>query len=263
MEITEAVHFLNGSAYAMRLSSGHLIEVTDTFLPIDTKFCVNGINRSSNPDPGSRNDRWMIGVSCMSGCPVRCKFCATGQLAKCKLLTPAEIAAQVMFVLERHPSIDPNLCSEFKINYTRMGEPFLNLNAVQRAISAISAMFPKTHHYVSTIGLTGSDFSWIEGNTTLQISLHSLDEDRRHELIPFGHRLMSIRELGMIRTNSNLKTTLNLTLVDMADFDIDKLKEYFDPKYFFVKLSPINENAVSRANNLGAGVLGGADELLG
>ena len=67
--------------------------------------------------------------------------------------------------------------------------------------------------------------------------------------------LMSIPELGSIRTKSNLKTTLNMTLVDTEDFDIDKLKKYFDPEYFFIKLSPINENIVSKANNMGSGII--------
>jgi 23S rRNA (adenine2503-C2)-methyltransferase len=52
-----------------------------------------------------------------------------------------------------------------------------------------------------------------------------------------------------------LKTTLNLTLVDEADFDIGKLKQYFDPEFFFVKLSPINPNDVSETNGLGNGVV--------
>ena len=39
---------------------------------------------------------------------------------------------------------------------------------------------------------------------------------------------MSIEELGQIRTKSNLKTTINLTLVDESDFDADKLEKYFE-----------------------------------
>lgn len=110
------------------------------------------------------------------------------------------------------------------------------------------------HHYISTIGIKGSDFSWIKDNITLQLSLHSLDEDRRADLIPIKG-LMSLEELGSIRTESNLKTTLNMTLVDFADFDIKKLEKYFDKDYFFIKLSPINENDISRENDMGAGII--------
>ena len=41
-----------------------------------------------------------------------------------------------------------------------------------------------------------------------------------------------------------------MTLVDENDFDINLLKEYFDPEYFFIKLSPLNKNIVSESNNL-------------
>ena len=173
----------------------------------------------------------MIGVSCMSGCPVRCKFCATGNLPKYRNLTGQEIFDQVEFAIEKGGA-NPLEAKEFKINYTRMGEPFLNIEAIKEAITLIDAKYPNTHHYVSTIGIKGSDFSWIKDNVTLQLSLHSLDEDRRNDLIPFKNK-MSIKELGEVVTQSNLKTTLNLTLVDEKDFNIDLLKEYFD-SYNFV-----------------------------
>ena len=99
------------------------------------------------------------------------------------------------------------------------------------------------------IFIKGSDFSWIKGNTTLQISLHSLDEKRRDELIPFKNK-MTIEELGQIRTNSNLKTTVNLTLVDTEDFDIEKLYKYFDPKYFFTSWTTCTDRFVLPSNML-------------
>ena len=112
----------------------------------------------------------------------------------------------------------------------------------------------RVHCYISTIGVKGTDFSWIKGNRTLQVSLHSLDEERRNELIPFKNK-MTIEELGQIRTQSDLKTTVNMTLVDVADFDINKLTKYFDPEYFFIKVSPINPNPISEKNNMGKGII--------
>ena len=70
---------------------------------------------------------------------------------------------------------------------------------------------------------------------------------------------MTISELGKIKTFSNLKTTLNMTLVDESDFNIDKLKENFDKDNFFIKLSPINPNEVSNNNHLGEGVIEGVN----
>ena len=252
--------FSNGTVYMLRTEDGYPLEVTDTFLPFYTKDAIGRKqNKLDNYELGDRHERWMIGVSCMSGCPVHCKFCATGQLKKWRNLTAEEIFQQVKFVLDKNAKYwDAYSSKEFKINYTRMGEPFLNIDAVKKAMRMVDEYLPeiKVHHYISTIGVQGSDFSWIKDNITLQISLHSLDENRRNDLIPFSKK-MSIEQLGQIRTQSNLKTTVNMTLVDEADFDIDILKRYFDPKYFFIKLSPINPNAVSEKNNMGDGIVEG------
>jgi len=61
---------------------------------------------------------------------------------------------------------------------------------------------------------------------------------------------MSLEEMGQVRTKSNLKTTINLTLTRPEDFDINKLKKYFDPEYFFIKLSPLNTSDITIKNNI-------------
>ena len=255
MKIKRQKTFANGIVYALETDDGYPIETTDTFLPYYTKNAIGKRdNVLQNSDVGSRKERWMIGVSVMSGCPVRCKFCATGNLKRWRNLTADEIIAQIDFILSQNPDFNPAEAKEFKINYTRMGEPFLNIEAVKEAIRRITERWPNTHHYVSTIGLTDSDFSWIQGNITLQLSLHSLDEERRNDLIPLGKK-MTIAELGKVRTNSNLKTTVNLTLVDEKDFNITRLQEVFPKELFFIKLSPINPNSISVANKLGDGII--------
>jgi 23S rRNA (adenine2503-C2)-methyltransferase len=263
MKLIDSRSFKNGNVYALRLADGMMVETTETFLPYYTKDCINEhTNQLKDGDLGSRKERWMIGVSCMSGCPCRCKFCATGSMPKWRNLTADEIVDQVLFAIEaagKEP-IDPFMAREFKINYTRMGEPFLNIEAVKRAIEMIERLWPRTHHYISTIGIKDSDFRWIQDNITLQVSLHSCNDARRNELIPFP-RKMTIPELGAIRTLSRLKTTLNMTLLDDDDFDIGILKEHFHREHFFVKLSPINPNEFSKRNGLGNGAIEAVDIL--
>lgn len=255
--------FANGIVYLLKTEDGYPLEVTDTFLPSYTKNAIgNKQNALNSIDLGSRDERWMIGVSTMSGCPVGCKFCATGTLKKCRNLTAEEIVEQVTFIIAKQKAtLVENLVlgkrtGEFKINYTRMGSPFLNIEEVKKAISVIDTIYypTKVHHYISTIGIKGADYSWIKDNITLQFSVHSFNEEYRDYLIPYKHKI-SLEEMGKIRTNSNLKTTLNLTLARPEDFDIDRLKQWFDPKYFFIKISPINENDVSKSNNMGTGVI--------
>ena len=255
--------FANGIVYLLETGDGYPLEVTDTFLPSYTKDAMgNKQNALNSVDLGDREERWMIGVSTMSGCPVGCKFCATSTLKKCRNLTAEEIVEQVTFIVAKQKaSTVENLVlgkrnGEFKVNYTRMGEPFLNIENVKKAISTIDTIChpTKVHHYISTIGVKGADYSWIKDNITLQFSVHSFDEEYRDWLIPYKHKI-SLEEMGKVRTNSNLKTTLNLTLARPEDFDIEKLKQWFDPKYFFIKLSPINTNSVAENNNMGAGVI--------
>jgi 23S rRNA (adenine2503-C2)-methyltransferase len=259
MKLLDSRHFANGSVYALETEDEFPVEVTDTFLPFYTKDAVGRKqNALKDSNFGNRTERWMVGVSCMSGCPVRCKFCATGQLKKWRSLTAQEIVDQVEFVIAKNPDYKFADAKEHKINYTRMGEPFLNIEAVKEAIRIIDAKYPGTHHYISTIGMKNADFSWIKDNVTLQVSLHSLDEDRRNDLIPITKK-MTIPELGQIRTGSNLKTTVNMTLVDDDDFDVEKLKANFEPDSFFIKLSPINPNPISDKNHMGDGVIEGVN----
>lgn len=261
MELVRQKSFRNGAVYALKTDDGFPVEVTDTFLPYYTKDAIGRKqNALKNTNIGDRSERWMIGVSCMSGFPVHCKFCATGKLKKWRNLTSKEIVDQICFVLNEEPRFSFVNAKEHKVNYTRMGEPFLNINAVKEAIERIDRVCPNTHHYVSTIGIKGSDFSWIKDNITLQISLHSLREDRRDWLIPYKNK-MTIEELGQIRTKSKNKTTVNLSLVDMADFDIDQLYKHFNPQHFFIKLSPINPNECSELYGMGTGAVQGINLL--
>lgn len=247
--------FANGKVYLLHTMDNMPVETTDTFLPYYTKEAIgNQQNKLRSTDLGSRKERWMIGVSVMSGCPVGCKFCATGKLKKWRNLTAEEMVAQVEFILAANPSIGPGDAKEFKINWTRMGEPFLNIAEVKRAMSMISKKYPNTHHYVSTIGIKKADYSWIKGNITLQFSVHSFDENYRDWLIPFKNKI-TLKDMGQIVTQSNLKTTLNLTMAREDDFDIEKLKSYFDKEKFFIKISPINENDISIANEMGKGII--------
>jgi 23S rRNA (adenine2503-C2)-methyltransferase len=250
--------FANGVVYLLETEDGYPLEVTDTFLPFYTKDAIGKHqNFLENGNLGSRKERWMIGVSTMSGCPVGCKFCATSKLNRCRSLTWQEIADQVWYIYSKNiTTCDLTKTKEFKINYTRMGSPFLNIENVKKAIEVIDTMFPQitVHHYISTIGVKGADYSWIKDNITLQFSVHSFKEEYRDWLIPYKHKI-SLEEMGKVRTKSNLKTTLNLTLVRPEDFDIEKLKQWFDPKYFFIKLSPINTNEASEENSMGTGTI--------
>lgn len=66
-------------------------------------------------------------------------------------------------------------------------------------------------------------------------------------------------EIVFLCEHYKARAYINLTLVEESDFDADKLRQYFDPQHFFVKLSPINPNEVSDGNNLGKGIIEGVN----
>ena len=51
----------------------------------------------------------------MSGCPVRCKFCATGKIKKYRNLTATEIVEQVEFVMSKNPNYTFTDAKEYKM----------------------------------------------------------------------------------------------------------------------------------------------------
>ncbi len=96
MNIKRQKNFANGTVYCLELNDGKLIETTDTFLPYYTKDAIGRKqNKLDNYHLADRSERWMIGVSVMSGCPVRCKFCATGQMKGYRNLSADEIVEAV------------------------------------------------------------------------------------------------------------------------------------------------------------------------
>ena len=113
--------FKNGVVYCLQLEDGFLVETTDTFLPYYTKDAIGRHqNKLDNNELGDRTERWMIGVSTMSGCPVRCKFCATGNMKRYRNLTADEIVAQVEFAISHAGGCCVvQLCPSFIQIYTK------------------------------------------------------------------------------------------------------------------------------------------------
>ncbi|MBI4447985.1 radical SAM protein, partial [Candidatus Woesearchaeota archaeon] len=259
MRVHKHKKFKNGTVYALKLKDGNLIETTDTYLP---HYTINAVGRRSNslidPTFGDRSDRWMVGISTMSGCPVGCKFCATGKKFY-RNLTAEEMAQQVEFVVNKNKKFDPQKAKEFKILFTRMGEPALNKDEVNKAIKNIKRKYPKAVIALSTIGVNNSALAdWSElskkyGNIQLQFSIHSTSQAARQRLIPYNKKLnfKKIKEAGkkwMSIKNNCRKIGLNFTLLKGEEFSIKKLEKFFPKEQFFIKLSPLNKNRITIQN---------------
>ena len=212
--------------------------------------------------PLSLNDKWVLIISSMFGCPVKCKFCDAGNLYKGKLNLD-QIIAQIDFLVTRRFPDRFVPVKKFKIQFARTGEPSLN-NSVLAALSKLPEKYdaPGLLPTLSTIAPKGTESFFDEllsikkdlydERFQLQFSIHSSDRTVRDWLIPvekWGFR--KIAEYGKkFYGNRGRKITLNFSLAEDIPVEVDVLKYYFDPDDFIIKITPVNPTFKAAANNI-------------
>lgn len=134
-------------------------------------------------------DRTTACLSSQLGCPVACKFCASGLLGLKRNLSQGEILDQFLILRQRAVELGRRIGN---IVMMGMGEPLLNYNAVVGALEALNDAkgggIGARHLTISTIGMEkGVNRLAEEGRQyTLAFSLHAPDDAIRSALIPFA-----------------------------------------------------------------------------
>src|SRR3954465_9354591 len=131
-----------------------------------------------------RDGRRSLCLSSQSGCPLTCSFCATGQMAFGRNLTPSEILDQALH-FRRIEAVDHAV-------FMGMGEPMLNLDSVLSAARLLPDV-GITHRRttISTVGwLPGLRrfVDEVEQPIRLALSLHAPTDELRSELMPVNVR---------------------------------------------------------------------------
>ena len=134
------------------------------------------------------DQRLTVCVSSQVGCPMACRFCATGKDGLQRSLRTHEIVDQVLSVrevMDRRPS---------HIVFMGMGEPLLNSRAVLEAIRCLSddLGIGQRRITVSTVGVPQTLPQLAElaietlgrAQFTLAVSLHAPNQQLREDLIP-------------------------------------------------------------------------------
>ncbi len=131
-----------------------------------------------------KDGRRSICVSSQSGCPLTCRFCATGQMKFGRNLTASEILDQALHFRRIEP-IDHAV-------FMGMGEPMLNLDPVLEAARRLPDL--GITHRRTTISTVG----WLPGLTRfideveepirLALSLHAAGPALRSSLMPVNDR---------------------------------------------------------------------------
>lgn len=125
-------------------------------------------------------------LSTQVGCPLKCKFCATGQMGFIRNLTAGEIVCQILMMKKELPGHEGKL----NIVFMGMGEPLLNYENLKRALVTITSKkglsISPRNITVSTAGILNNircledDFPRIK----LSFSLNASDQKIRQSLMP-------------------------------------------------------------------------------
>jgi 23S rRNA (adenine2503-C2)-methyltransferase len=128
-------------------------------------------------------------VSSQVGCPLGCKFCATGQMGFKRNLVVDEIVDQILFW---NHQLYPKYTG--RVVFMGMGEPFLNWDNLIASLKIINSKdglnIGSRKISISTAGITPAiiGFADLDTEVNLAISLHSADQKTREFLMPIAKK---------------------------------------------------------------------------
>lgn len=167
-----------------------------------------------------KDGRNTVCVSCQSGCPVACAFCATGKLGLRRNLTASEIVDQVLhftrFLLPSGQSVS-------NIVFMGMGEPMLNAAAVKEAVTILT---DPEYMGMGDRRITLSSSGYVtqlkkfidEGyKGKLAISLHAPNQDIRLKIMPIA------------------KVFPFADVIGVGDYYIEKVRRRLSYEYILIK----------------------------
>jgi 23S rRNA (adenine2503-C2)-methyltransferase len=131
-------------------------------------------------------DRVSCCISSQVGCPMGCKFCATGLGGFDRNLTAGEIVGQYLLL----QGLSPRRISH--VVFMGMGEPLLNLKNVLKALHLMNTEIGVSYRRltVSTVGIVPQIYELADAQIPihLALSLHSPLDEVRNRLMPVNHK---------------------------------------------------------------------------
>jgi 23S rRNA (adenine2503-C2)-methyltransferase len=228
--------------FLFRLSDGALIETV--YIPQDF-----------GPDADTAGRRTVC-VSTQVGCPLDCRFCATGTMGFVRNLSAGEIVAQVLQVRAAVGSPLTNVV------FMGMGEPMLNYSEAMKAADILTAGLG-----IAARRITISTAGWVEGirrmgddrrRNKLAVSLHSVDNEVRTALMPVTRRysLDAVREaLAHYYACTKLRVTYEMIFFDGLNDrprDIQRLIRFARSLPSKINVIPYHSIAFRRPQGLGS-----------
>ena len=167
-----------------------------------------------------RDGRNTICVSCQSGCPVACAFCATGKLGLRRNLQASEIVDQVLHFARFLKPVNQTVSN---IVFMGMGEPMLNAAAVREAIAILTDPeymgMGDRRITISSSGYVTQLKKFIDDGYKgkLAISLHAPNQDVRLKIMPIA------------------KVFPFADVIGIGDYYIEKVRRRLSYEYILIK----------------------------
>lgn len=210
------------------------------------------------PQSSAGGSRYTACVSSQVGCPVGCGFCATGRSGFERNLEVHEIVGQVLLAahlvaVQGRQNLAPEGRGLTNVVFMGMGEPFLNYQAVVKAIRLVTdnegINIGQRHITVSTAGeVQGIRRLAEEGlQVTLAVSLHAARDELRNALVPMNRKypLSQLRDaLQYYTERTGRRVTLEYTLLDKVNTsreDALRLTQFARSLLVNINLIPYNE----------------------
>jgi 23S rRNA (adenine2503-C2)-methyltransferase len=216
----------------------------------------------STQPPLTWNQKWVLIVSVLFGCPVQCMMCDAGDTYRGPLSVD-ELYAQIDYLVRRRFPDGTVTVPKFKIQFARMGEPAMN-PAVLDVLRSIPERYDLASFVpsVSTVAPRGCDpffedllavkRSLYDDSFQLQFSIHSTEDASRDRLIPVPKwSFAEIAAYGArFRGGNGKKVSLNFALAQDTPLDPHVLRDAFDPEAFLIKVTPLNPTYRAASNHL-------------
>jgi len=171
-------------------------------------------------------DRNTLCISTQVGCPLDCKFCATGLMGYKRNLTVGEVVDQYLMVAK-----DSGKDKITNIVYMGMGEPLLNFDVTLKSIEIftheITKGLSRTRVTVSTAGIPNKIKELMESQLRVKLafSLHSPFEEIRSRIMPINQKYSLHENLTALKAyalNTKTRITFEYTMLkDLNDRDVD------------------------------------------
>lgn len=191
-------------------------------------------------------------VSCMIGCPLGCRFCATGKMRFIDNLSPREIVDQVLHfarILRKEKQSVTNIV------FMGMGEPLLNFENVMEAVKILNnpELFGlgMRRITISTSGITPQikELAKRGYKGRLALSLHAPNQHLRETIMPIAKKYVLPELIASIKSyavRTQLRVSYEYILIDQINdqpehaYSLVKLIGNGNPELSHINLIPYN-----------------------